>query len=261
MAVSLGTSDTLFGPLSEFIPSGSEGNIMRNLVVPNGYMGMICRKNGSLTREYIRNLYAEGNWERFGDILSKTEPGNSGKIGFYFSETEITPIVKGFFFFDSSTDISDDSPFFGDFSCWKPSEHVRAVVESQFILMLIYSRALGFRVKRILATGGGSKNFDILQILSDVFGVPVVVGEISKSAALGAAYRAYHGWKCVCTRNVEGGGSGDDGGSGGGAFVPFSDVVGGFHSNVQLEPNLTAFKIYDDLVPKYLELIKKFEQK
>lgn len=38
LAVSLGTSDTLFGPLRDAVPSANEGNIMCNPVIYDGYM-------------------------------------------------------------------------------------------------------------------------------------------------------------------------------------------------------------------------------
>ncbi|GJQ81579.1 hypothetical protein Trydic_g9954 [Trypoxylus dichotomus] len=45
---------------------------------------------------------------------------------------------------------------------------------------------------KILATGGGSNNKPILQVLSDVFNAPVYVLDAANSAVLGAAYQAKH---------------------------------------------------------------------
>jgi xylulokinase len=50
-------------------------------------------------------------------------------------------------------------------------------------------------MKRIFATGGGSVNRSILQILADIFGKDVWTFPESASAALGAAHRALHGFK------------------------------------------------------------------
>jgi hypothetical protein len=90
--------------------------------------------------------------------------------------------------------------------------------------MLLHSQNLGLKVSgRIICTGGASKNIHILQVVSDVFGVPVYVGvrhfvfkdnksekldvrsdirvfqnqDQANSASLGAAYRALHGFCCV----------------------------------------------------------------
>jgi len=47
-------------------------------------MALLCFKNGSLTREYVRDKYAGGSWEEFNRLLMKTPPGNSGRIGMFF---------------------------------------------------------------------------------------------------------------------------------------------------------------------------------
>ena len=51
--------------------------------------------------------------------------------------------------------------------------------------------------KRVLATGGASSNAQILQIISDVFGLPVYTYASQSGAAVGAAYRAKHGASVV----------------------------------------------------------------
>lgn len=38
-------------------------------------------KNGSLTRERIKDDCAEGSWEKFSEYLTKTPTGNNGNIG------------------------------------------------------------------------------------------------------------------------------------------------------------------------------------
>ena len=54
-------------------------------------MVMLCTKNGSLARKSICEVEAEGNWETFNEKLQSTEPGNTGHVGFYFMQPEITP--------------------------------------------------------------------------------------------------------------------------------------------------------------------------
>lgn len=41
-------------------------------------------KNGSLTRERIRDECAEGSWQLFSDLLESTPRGNFGNIGKLF---------------------------------------------------------------------------------------------------------------------------------------------------------------------------------
>jgi len=86
IAISLGTSSVLFGPLTHPVPSHRLGTILCDPVHPLGYMGMLVYKNGALTREEIRDKHADKKWAKFGELLRLSPPGNSGKIGFFFSE-------------------------------------------------------------------------------------------------------------------------------------------------------------------------------
>ncbi len=190
IAVSLGTSDTVFGALSAPRPSATEGHIFGNPINPHGYMALICYKNGSLTREYVRDRVAGGSWKLFDKALAATPPGNGGQLGFFFKEPEITPPVlkPGIHRFDK-----DDRPV----RAFRPEAEVRAVVEGQFLSMRLHGRNIGLIPTKILATGGASVNRNILRVMADVFGAPVYVGRQPGSGALGAAYRALHGWLCA----------------------------------------------------------------
>ncbi|CAN0351143.1 unnamed protein product, partial [Hapterophycus canaliculatus] len=64
---------------------------------------------------------------------------------------------------------------------------------------------------RWLATGGGSNNVEVLQVLADVFQAPVFTAAASDSAAVGAALRAKHGVACI-QRGV--------------SYVPFAELYG-----------------------------------
>ena len=54
-----------------------EGHVFINPIDKNSYMGMLCYKNGSLTRQMIRDKY-NLTWDEFGEILRSTAP-TSGK--------------------------------------------------------------------------------------------------------------------------------------------------------------------------------------
>ncbi|XP_027091276.1 xylulose kinase 2-like isoform X2 [Coffea arabica] len=90
LAISLGTSDTVFGIANYHKPS-LEGHVFPNPVDTETYMVMLVYKNGSLTREDVRNRCANGSWDVFSDYLRQTPPLNGGKIGFYYKEHEILP--------------------------------------------------------------------------------------------------------------------------------------------------------------------------
>ncbi|XP_026148548.1 xylulose kinase [Mastacembelus armatus] len=186
VAVSLGTSDTVFLWIQQPHPA-LEGHVFCNPVDEETYMALLCFKNGSLTRERIRDECAGGSWELFSAALRETPLGNDGNIGFYFDSLEITPPVAGVYRFNQ-----DDN----EVSSLTPQTDVRALVEGQFLSRRVHAERLGYCSipgTRVLATGGASSNQELLQVLSDVFNAPVFTIDVSDSACLGSAYRALHG--------------------------------------------------------------------
>ncbi|KAM8822660.1 xylulose kinase isoform 2-T3 [Spinachia spinachia] len=186
VAVSLGTSDTVFLWIQQPSPA-LEGHVFCNPLDWQAFMALLCFKNGSLTRERIRNESAGGSWELFSLALRDTPLGNNGHMGFYFDSMEITPPAVGVHLFDP-----DDNKV----SSLSPRVEVRALVEGQFLSRRLHAERLGYSITpgtRVLATGGASSNKDLLQVLSDVFNAPVYTLDVSNSACLGSAYRALHG--------------------------------------------------------------------
>jgi xylulokinase len=235
IAVSLGTSDTVFGSLAHPRPSATEGHIFANPVDPRAYMAMVCYKNGSLTREHVRDRAARGSWSVFNRMMAATPPGNGGCMGFYIREPEITPPIleTGIHRFDARG---------RRVQRFAPATDVRAVVEGQFLSMRLHAAHIGLRPVSILATGGASVNPAVLRVMADVFGVPVCVGEQPNSAAIGAAYRARHGWACRVR----------------GRFVPFAEVVGGAPPfRRAAEPDAGAHAVYTGLLPRYARLERR----
>lgn len=229
IAISLGTSDTLFGSLAEPRPSATEGHIFANPVAPSDYMAMICIKNGSLTREHIRDQTCGGSWQTFADMLDRTPAGNNGQIGFYIKEPETTPpILKtGILRFGP-----DDQPV----KQFAPEADVRALIEGQFLSMRMHGAHIGLKPAHILATGGASANASIVRVMANVFGVPVSVGEQPNSAALGAAYRAMHGRECAFR----------------GTFVPFKEVMKGAPAfRTAAQPEKKAHAVYSGMIERY----------
>ncbi|MHA1490055.1 MAG: xylulokinase [Promethearchaeota archaeon] len=175
-AISLGTSDTYFAYLNNlYLDIKGEGHVFG---APTGdYMSIICYKNGSLAREKIKEHFSL-NWDDFSEILSKTPPGNYGKIMLPYFFPEIVPLVLkpkvyrfGF----------DENDLMGN---------VRAIIECQFLSMRLHSEWIGEKPKVIHATGGASANEEILQIAANIFNTNVIKFEITDSAALGAALRS-----------------------------------------------------------------------
>ena len=172
------------------------------VIITNFLDGLSCRhcfdcfstsfKNGSLTRERIRNHHTKQSWEDFNALLCCTPPGNHGYIGIYFDQQEITPKMQGTFRFDASGNPIDHFE--------ESATEVRAIIEGQFLAKRVHAERLGFNIGtmnsiqlfvltklilynwfstiifhlkgpqcRVLATGGASNNKVILQVLSDVF--------------------------------------------------------------------------------------------
>lgn len=186
ITVSLGTSDTTFFWLSE--PKVVvDGHVLCNPIDKDAYMALLCFKNGSLTRERIRNNCAEGSWDIFNQLLNSTPRGNFGNIGLYYDTHEILPFLQGDFRYNKSGPVNKFTSL---------EVEVRAVIEGQLIAHRAYAEDFGFKIGQgtnILATGGGSENKSILQVMADVFNAPVYVQEAANSAMLGAAYQAKHG--------------------------------------------------------------------
>ncbi|XP_054723278.1 xylulose kinase-like [Uloborus diversus] len=186
MAISLGTSDTVFLWLTEYRPS-LDGHILCNPLTSKDFMALLCFKNGSFTRERIRDDCADGSWQLFSDLLDSTPRGNFGNIGMYFDMMEIVPPMIGDYRFNRNNELVQR---------FSKEVEVRALIEGQFLAKRVHAENVGFTIgskSKIIATGGASANQAIVQVLSDVFNVPVYVLDFPNSACLGAALRAKHG--------------------------------------------------------------------
>ena len=177
IAVSLGTSDTVFGPMSEpRVDDSATGHVFG---APNGaYMGLTCFQNGSLARERVRAAHGL-TWPDFSRALASTPPGNGGRLMLPWFAPEITPPV-------SVPGVRRYGPDDGVYT------DVRAVVEGQQMAMALHSKWMARKIDAIHATGGAAANREILEVMADVFGARVFQLPVGNSAALGAALRAAH---------------------------------------------------------------------
>ena len=178
VAISLGTSDTVFGLMREprVDPSGT-GHVF---AAPTGdYMGLTCFSNGSLAREQVQDGFGF-TWTDFSRALEATPAGNQGRVMIPWFEPEITPTV------------SDPRVHRYRLSPDEPAANIRAVVEAQQMAMLLHSQWMSVTIDTIHATGGAAANTQILQVMADVFGADVYRSTVGNSAALGAALRAWH---------------------------------------------------------------------
>ena len=222
VAISLGTSDTLFALMAE--PRVDPAGTAHVFGAPTGdYMSLICFRNGSLARERVRDAHGL-DWDGFSRALRETPAGNRGRILIPWFEPEITPTV-----------LAPDVRRYG----LEPDDaaaNVRAVVEAQMMAMAIHSTWTGNAVERIHATGGAARNREILQVMADVFAAPVYPLEAGNSASLGAALRAAHADALDS-----------------GHAPPWDDIVAGFAPlpDAALRPDPRNVEVYRALRPVY----------
>jgi xylulokinase len=224
IAISLGTSDTFFGTMEKCqTDENGEGHVFGSPA--GGYMTLICFKNGSLAREKIRELYGIKNWTEFGKLVASTKPGNDGGILLPWFEAEIVPRVNkpGIHRFDL-----DEK---------NAAANCRAIFEAQILSMRLHSQWMNVSPEKIVATGGASNDVALLQVMADVMNCRVERIEISKSAALGAALIAAHGWLMAAGENPK-----------------WEKLVAGFTAPIsgsEIRPDKKAVRIYDSLIEKY----------
>jgi len=224
VAISLGTSDTYFGTMEKCqTDANGEGHVFASPA--GGYLSLICFKNGSLAREKIRERHKISDWKKFGELVATMPPGNNGAILLPWFEAEIVPRVNkpGVRRFDL-----DEK---------NAAANCRAVFEAQMLSMRLHSQWMQVMPHCIYATGGASNDRALLQIMADVMHCRVLRIEVSKSAALGAALLAAHGW------SVESG-----------KPVKWEKLTAGFTEPVagsEILPDKKATKIYDRLLEKY----------
>ena len=176
VAISLGTSDTIFGTMDA--PRVSPDGIGHVFGSPTGaFMGISVFRNGSLARERVRDMFGL-DWDGFSRVLRSAPPGNRDGLVLPWFEPEITPIVGRPGWRHREIDTRD------------PAAVIRGVVEGQLLSMARHSRWMGVEIDEIRATGGGSANRDLLQVMADVFNARVERFDVTNSAALGAALRA-----------------------------------------------------------------------
>ncbi|MEI8140418.1 MAG: FGGY-family carbohydrate kinase [bacterium] len=225
VAISLGTSDTYFGTMAvcHTDPRG-EGHVF---VSPTGeYMTLICFKNGSLAREKVKDAYGL-DWRGFAAALTATAPGNGGGLMLPWFEPEIVPRVLTPGVYRFKLDPAN------------AAANCRAVVEAQMMSMKLHSQWMGIQPTSIRATGGGSKERAILQVMADVMGCPVHQFEVSKTAALGAALRAAHAWQKAM-----------------GQPLSWAQVVAGFTNTLEsgeVLPTPGSTAVYAALLPQYAD--------
>ncbi len=218
-AISLGTSDTYFRYLVKLSLDFSGASHVFG--APTGdYMGLICFKNGSLAREAVKTQF-DLTWDEFSTILKQTSPGNNGGIMLPYFYPEIVPLIlepKVYRFGFDANDIR---------------ANVRGIIEAQCLSIRLHSQWLKPAPTELIATGGGSENQDILQVLADVFNTPIKVLKVSDSAALGAALRCAKAYQDYIGNGIE-----------------WSNLIArcdALQPDINIFPSINTKQLYDDM--------------
>ncbi|MHA1726564.1 MAG: xylulokinase [Promethearchaeota archaeon] len=227
IAISLGTSDTYFSYLKELtLDLKGEGHVFG---APTGdYMSLICYKNGSLTREHVKNSLGL-DWQEFSRILNNTPPGNYGRIMLPYYLPEIVPLV-----------LNPQIKRFG-FDEFNKEGNVRAVIEGQILSMKLHSDWINEAPEEIMVTGGASVNDEILQTITDIFRVPLKKLDITNTAALGAALRSLYSY----TRHIN-------------EKISWQELINA-HVNSRIVKKITPRLQYKQLYNDMVKLYKKHE--
>ncbi len=224
VAISLGTSDTYLGTMEKCqTDENGEGHVFGSPT--GGYLTLICFKNGSLTREKVRELYKISDWKKFGELVAQTPPGNNGGILLPWFEAEIVPRVNrpGIHRYDL-----DEK---------NVAANCRAVFEAQLLSMRLHSQWMQVAPETIFVTGGAAADRALLQVVADVMNCRVLRIEVSKSAALGAALQAAHGWLVAVDKNPK-----------------WDKLVAGFTAPLagsEIRPDKAAVRVYHKMLEKY----------
>ncbi|KAJ2463284.1 hypothetical protein GGI02_005275 [Coemansia sp. RSA 2322] len=159
------------------------------MLIGDRYIAMLCYKNGSLAREWVRDNCLPnviGSWADF-DAAAAAGPLAPESFGVYYCLSEILPrSARGIYRFKrtiaSASAVQCPSGRYymqvQDFSDAIPSntdgKDCRAILESQFMSMrLDHSRKSDTPLSAVIVTGGASANPVIRQAMADILGVPV----------------------------------------------------------------------------------------
>lgn len=215
--ISLGTSDTILLPSNEYIPSAQYHTFTHPVHCANDtetprYFMMFVYKNGSLTREWVRDTYCDGSWDTFNAAIDEggaSHPDRQG-VGFYWIRPEILPWdARGVHRFECR---GTQWERVKDFAL--PRHNARAIVQSQFLdfrmrIARVLGATKGMQLSRVYVVGGAAENRTLCQLLSNVLNCevarPVIVGRTSDSdervpyniGSVGSAYRARWTWECA----------------------------------------------------------------
>jgi xylulokinase len=253
LAFSLGTSDTIMLSLNNH-PAFEQGHVLIHPTKDDGFMGLLCFKNGALVRDTFKKAEANNSWETFTEKLLLAPRGNNGYMALHYLAQEILPNVPAGHLRWSALDTYENYKTRTPLNQFPMQQiEIRALIEGQMLNRKAFAMDMGFSFgdnTKILATGGSSSNSAILQVMSDVFNCPVYIQKTPEAACLGAAYRAKYG--LYKHDAIE---SGD-------TYDNYHDYIRKYcdrkHYYIQrvAEPHSDSVQIYEPMLKRYREMVK-----
>ncbi|OWT40210.1 xylulokinase [Cryptococcus neoformans Bt1] len=246
--VSLGTSDVVliststyhpdpeyhafFHP-AQIAPPSEQDEQNRQGAEPLRYFNMIVYKNGSLTRQHVRDLYFDGSWDKFNAAIEELRPKSvidlPSRTAFWWLLPDIVPhgahgIYKyitdhtaGTLFevttakkVDRFPDIRQEALALLESQLFNYRSRVSSILDDSSTTYDPSSPNVDAflpRLTKVYATGGASANRTILSLMADVLSTKVCknveyLDEKWKDAdwnacSVGVAYKARWGWERV----------------------------------------------------------------
>lgn len=217
--ISLGTSTTMLLSTPLYVPSPAY-HLFAHPTTQGYHMAMLCYKNGSLAREYVRNdinhkrsVQGSEDWDDFNqlslDIGPPSRDQSRRKLGFYFPLPEIIPQTEAGtwrFMVDATGRPTLYDPATDGAAQWKvPEDDSRAILDSQFLDIRMRSQPFfdpdtkdpnhpSKQASRIYVVGGASQNPAVIKVAEEVLGsedgIYRQLTGASNACALGGANKA-----------------------------------------------------------------------
>ena len=188
LVLSFGTSDTVCGSVDANAPSRPGSHTLVDPLDPSRRVRMLCWANGSASREAVMKRTAK-SWDEFDALLVRGLNDADARrcLSLEFPDVELIPAtrrpgLKAYARIGDANVSTQGEPH--------ASAHVDAfaVVWTRVLAMKSHAASTGMRAHdRVVVTGGAASNRGLVQIVSDVFGVPVDVAD--QGACLGGALR------------------------------------------------------------------------
>ncbi|KAH8266490.1 hypothetical protein KR044_008049 [Drosophila immigrans] len=174
-------------------PVLEDASIMCHPLYTDEYIGFIQSNNGCVVREAVCKEIAQGNWKLFNEMIASTPKGNDGNIEMRLDKVECTPEAQGTLRWNSRIDPMTLEALKGIKHFEDDKYEARALIEGQIMHRLVMTVDAGVQldsISKIIVAGKGSRNHSVLQIVADVFNLPVYAQDGPLPLLLGGAFRA-----------------------------------------------------------------------